>query len=324
MMHVRGDMKKLGLVMACVGSLAVAIGCGGNGASNNDQGVSVTFLGLFVGAPTPNDNQAAGPNVAQGNMGCSQMPNGLSGGYMTLGSIGSVPPSPIPGFVGLPQDPAGTLYSTIGVQNNMYGQFFRADRLLLEYYVPGASVQPPSTNVAVNFLVGPAESSQMAPGANGAGASTSGGGLRRPVVTSLPPSFAQVCNRTYVPTAIIPSAVREWLNFNRGQLPQAPFDLEIIMTISGLSSSGNRYETNAGMITLTVVDEISVEPPSGTATPGSSFGGTPTPVSTSVGGLSTLENSEGEGVEVESGDSQEDSLNAVFDTAVLVDGEGGE
>lgn len=315
-------MKKLGLILACVGSLAVAVGCGGGGASNNNQGVSVTFLGLFVGAPTPSSGTSTGTNQAQGTMGCSQMPNGLSGGYITLGSIGSVPATPIPGFVGLLQDPAGTLYATIGVQNNMYGQFYRADRLLLEYYVPGASVQPPSTNVAVNFLVGPAESSQSSAAAAGSG-STAGGGLRRPVVTSLPPSFSQVCNRSYAPTAIIPAPIREWLNFNRSQLPQAPFELEIIMTISGLSSSGNRYETNAGMITLTVVDETAVEPPDGTATPDSSTtpSATATPAPTAAGGLGTLDYSESAGSEEDSGDSQEDSLNQVFDTAVLVEGE---
>jgi hypothetical protein len=238
------------------------------------------------------------------------MPNGLSGGYLTLGSISSVPGTPIPGFVGFLQDPGGTLYATLGVQNNMYGQFFRADRLLLEYYVPGASVQPPSTNVAVNFLVGPAESSQSTVAA-GNSASTAGGGLRRPVVTSLPPSYSQVCNRSYVPTAIIPAPVREWLNFNRGQLPQAPFELEIIMTISGLSSSGNRYETNAGMITLTVVDETSVELPSST----------PTAVPTTAGSLGTLDYAASQETEVNSGESQEDSLNQVFDTAGLVEGE---
>ena len=93
------------------------------------------------------------------------------------------------------------------------------------------------------------------------------------------------------------------------------------MTISGLSSSGNRYETNAGMITLTVIDETAVEPPSGAPTPSSGSGTVATPVPTAAGGLGTLDYPASDESDVDTGNSQEDSLNQVFDTAVLVEGE---
>jgi hypothetical protein len=156
-------------------------------------------------------------------------------------------------------DPSGAVYAIVGIQNNMYGQVFRADRVLLDYYIPGASVQPPSTNVAVNMLAGPAES--------GLGSTTGGTAaqptpsLRKPIVTSLPPTFNQICNRAFAQVPIIPAPVREWLNFNSNQLPQAPFDLEVVVQLTGLSSGGNRYDTNEALFTLSVIPEIAVIPP---------------------------------------------------------------
>lgn len=268
-------MKHLRRLLIIVTPVLAIIGCGGNGASNNDQGVSVTLLGLFqTSTSTATTTGGTTGTTATNLTGCGQLPQPLSVGFITLGRTMPQPtatPSGSSGGTstsGLSTDPSGAVYAVLGLQNNLYGQAFRADRVLLEYHIPGASVQPPSTNVALNMLAGPAEAGTQggAVGAGGAGGSgvnagTSGtvtGGIRRPIVTSLPPTFNQICNRTFTQVPIIPSPIREWLVFNSNQLPEAPFELEIIITVTGLSSGGNRYDTNQGLFTMSVVPESSV------------------------------------------------------------------
>lgn len=269
-------MKKTVITCASLVGLIVALGCGGNGASNNDQGVSVSFLGLFASLPTSGAT-GGGTGGVVGTTGCAQLPTSISGGYISLGQTAvDAAATPAPVSSGLTVDPSGAVYAVVGLQNNLYGQFFRADRVLLEYYVAGAKVQPPSTNVAVNMLAGPAESGQNTTGTTGgttggtAGGTTAGGTtagnnspnatIRRPIVTSLPPAFNQVCNRSFASIPIVPSPILEWLNFNQAQLPGVPFDMEVIVKLSGLSSSGNRYETNAGAFSFTVISDIQVNP----------------------------------------------------------------
>ena len=302
------------LLIALIPSV-IMLGCGGNGASNNDQGISVSFLGLFQSATTSNAGGGAQNNLT----GCGQLPQPFSGGFISLGQTFLDPTAtPQPGFGGLSIDPSGAVYAIVGIQNNMYGQIFRADRVLLQYYVPGASVQPPSTNVAVNMLAGPAES--------GLGGIGFGGGVeeeetaadpRRPIVTSLPPSFNQICNRAFAQVPIIPAPVREWLNFNSNQLPEAPFDLEVVVQLTGLSSGGNRYDTNEALFTLSIIPEIPIIPP------------TPAPVTTTSESTSDSTSNATDAttlsVKDDSGSDSEaqglDELESAFETESVVKGE---
>jgi hypothetical protein len=247
------------IVLAFVSALA-ALGCGGNGASNNDQGISVSFLGLFQSTTSQNTGGGGGGGNNQNNLtGCGQLPQPLAAGYISVGQTFLTPTTtPQPGTEGLSVDPSGAVYAIVGIQNNMFGQVYRADRVLLEYYVPGSKIQPPSTNVAVSLLAGPAES----------GLGTSGQdtpSLRRPNITSLPPTFSQVCNRAFAQVPIIPAPVREWLIFNSNLLPEAPYDLEVVVSLTGLSSGGNRYDTNQGLFTISVIPEIDIVPPTPSA-----------------------------------------------------------
>ena len=304
-MHMKNVHK---LLIALIPSV-IMLGCGGNGASNNDQGISVSFLGLFQTATTSN----AGGGTQNNLTGCGQLPQPFSGGFISLGQTFLDPTAtPQPGFSGLSIDPSGAVYAIVGIQNNMYGQIFRADRVLLQYYVPGATVQPPSTNVAVNMLAGPAES--------GLGTITDGENgniLRKPVVTSLPPTFSQVCNRAFAQVPIIPAPVREWLNFNSNQLPEAPFDLEVVVQLTGLSSGGNRYDTNEALFTLSIIPEIPIIPP------------TPAPVTTTSESTSDSTSNATDAttlsVKDDSGSDNEaqglDELESAFETESVVKGE---
>lgn len=215
-------------------SMCAMIGCGGNGASNNDQGVAVTFLGVFDGSSsgTSNGTPVPTPTPSSTTNGCGDLPTTiLTGAMLNLDQASMIQ--------------NGTFLASIGLQNNLHGQFFRADRLLLEYFIPGSSVQPPSTTFALNLLAGPAEGREQ-------GGTDSTGGIRRPIVTSLPPSFRSNCNRAFAQVPLIPPAIFEWLAFNRNQLPATPFDMEVVITLTGLSSSGDRYDTNSGAFGIIV------------------------------------------------------------------------
>jgi hypothetical protein len=151
--------------------------------------------------------------------------------------------------------------AVVGIQNNLYGQAFRAERLLMDFYIPGASEQPPSTNVPISLIAGPAESAQNSVGgANNQNnqSQSASPGLRRPIFTSLPPSFSNLCNRALSQATIVPASIREWLNFNRDLLPPAPFKMEVVLRVSGLTSSGNRVETNETVLDVDVLPETYV------------------------------------------------------------------
>ncbi len=243
-------------------------GCGGNGAANNDQGMSVTMLGLFNsnrlslnnGGGAGGGAGGGGGNQTPGNQGCGQLPAGFSGGYIPLAASGSDPIVTVSDTVLSGIDISGSYVSVVGVQNNLYGQAFRAERLVVDYYIPGATTQPPSTSGAIFMIAGPAESaSQINNGANN-GARNVDPGLRRPLFTSLPPSFSNLCNRTLAQVTIVPQEIIEWLSFNRNELPTAPYAMEVTIRINGVSSAGDRFDTNDATYRFEVVPQSYISP----------------------------------------------------------------
>jgi hypothetical protein len=257
-MKARNLFKVITQGICFTGAAFVAISCGGNGASNNDQGMSVTLLGLFNSSRLTLNNNAGGQQQTLGSLGCGQLPGGFAGGYLQLGEIGPEPGGTVLETGGSGTDPAGGYLSVVGIQNNLYGQAYRGERLLLDYYVPGASVQPPSTTVPIYLVAGPAESAAQT--GNNAG-NTVDPGLRKPLFTSLPPSLSNLCNRSLQQVTIIPPAIREWLNFNRDLLPAAPYKMELTVQVSGLTSSGNRVDTNPVTLDFDVLPESYVAGP---------------------------------------------------------------
>lgn len=254
-------------------------GCGGNGAANNDQGVSVTLLGFYSALPqTPGVGNggggAGGGGAGFGNGAtCAAPTQPVNRIVLRLGTSGVEPGGSDDGSSVGNVDASSGATITVGIQNNLIGQFFRSDRMLLSYYIPGSSIQPPATNVPLTLLAGPAslgsaETQQGGAGGNGGGGNGGNAGSgqnnpRRPANTSLPPSFANVCNQGYGQTLIIPAAVREWINFHRDELPEPPYTMEAYVTVAGLSSSGNRIETNTQGIAVDILPETFVEPTDG-------------------------------------------------------------
>lgn len=260
-------------MIATLASALLMWGCGGNGAANNDQGVSVTLLGFYAALPDPSLNQNGGGNNVGGVGGfgnganCSVPTQPVNRILLRLGTSGDEPGGPGDGSTVGSTDASSGATITVGVQNNLIGQFYRADRMLLSYFIPGSSVQPPSTNVPLTLLAGPAslgtaqgQTGGNAGGGAGAGAGSNQNDPRRPANTSLPPSFGNVCNQGYAQTLIMPAAVREWINFHRDELPEPPYTMEAYVTVAGLSSGGNRIETNTQGIAVDVLPETFVEP----------------------------------------------------------------
>lgn len=252
MMKINARLLFLPLVAA---ASAWVLACGGNGAANNDQGVSVTLLGFFSGTT----GNLTGGGQTNSTNGCGGIPASLGRVVLRLGD--AIPETATGASGSNGTDPSSSYVVAIGVQNNLVGQYYRGDRLLLDYYIPGSSVQPPSTNVALSIFAGPASSGGSTSGGSGASSSSGSngsGGLRRPANTSLPPTFSSLCNQSYSVAAVIPASIREWLNFNRSALPEPPYSMEVYALVSGLSSSGNRYDTNTAVLHVDVLPEIFV------------------------------------------------------------------
>jgi len=234
--------------IACAASVII-LACGGNGAANNDQGVAVTFLGIYATpTPTPTPGGNGGGNGGGGgggniNQGCVQIPTPVAIASLVLGNSNT------------------RTNGVVGVQNNLSGQFFRADRIFLDYFIPGAALQPPSTNLLVTVFAGPAGAGSQGGGQGGGQAGGQAGGVvATPTpISSLPPTFNKNCNTAFALTSIVPAVITEWLNVNSASLPAAPYILEVTARITGISSSGKVYETNPAFLPIDVLPQGSAQ-----------------------------------------------------------------
>lgn len=211
-------------VIAFAAALLIS-GCGSSG-TNNDQGVAFTLLGFF-----PN-------TIIEDELpGCEEIPAGLLGVSVPLSSdtegVGST---------------GGTL-AVLGLQNNLSGQFIRTERVFLEYNIPGATRQPPSTSEVSTQTISPFN------GEDGEGSS---------INTTLPGGFAQAdCNKTYGQFWVVAPEVMQWISLNRNALPEPPFKGSVRVTVTGISSSGDRYTTNPADLEIVFTTDNVVIPSSG-------------------------------------------------------------
>ena len=207
-----------------------AIGCGDS--TSNDQGVSFTFLGWFIEI----DDEIVGVTT-------TAMP---ISGY----TESSDPEFGFPGFTAAPALLAG-------MSNNLTGQFIRVDRIHHEYYVPGASSQPPSTSVAVPTTLLPAPDG--APPASSLPASLDPDFVE-------PPAGAEdvFANIVFAGTDLVPSNVREFIVINKNQFPEPPFILVVTSYASGVTSAGNRYDSNRIEFEILVEPDVVITPTPGT------------------------------------------------------------
>lgn len=240
---------KLALQAAGVFTAVVAgvVGCGTS--SNNDQGVALTFLGYYA------DSGSTAP------ISSFQIPIGEATGETQLSgsstdtATGTVPSTSYQAFV--------------GVQNNLSSQAVRVDRLLLQYTVPGADAQPPTTTVPLGLVLGSSVSTSSTGGTSGTasqGSVAAGFGSSN---SSLPPGLnggGNVPSANVVSATLLPASIRAWLSLNRASLPEPPFHMEITGVVSGVTTAGDRLETNSQTILAEIVPETVVEPTEGSTT----------------------------------------------------------
>lgn len=213
---MRIDIKGLAKLLG-VFALLASVGCGG--ASSNDQGTSVTLLGTFQDAP---------------ESGSDDLPAGQTGAIVSLFDGNSASGNEDVGEVG------GVL-TYLGIQNNLSGQFYRTERVFLDYYIEGSGVQPPQTAMALSTVIGPSVPEQAAQGQNPAQEAGNG--------SSLPDIFDgdTVPNRTFAQTFVVPPSVMGYLNLNADAIFGARDTATMVVSISvtGLTSAGDRLETNS-------------------------------------------------------------------------------
>ena len=136
--------------------------------------------------------------------------------------------------------------STIGclvLSNNMTKVSIRTERINLSYSIPGASIQPPATSTSGTIVLGPEATA----------ANTS---------PAIPNKLALQAN-------VIPSAIREWISNHRNSLPPLPFSMDVMVSVTGVSTAGDQIITNDAFlqVNITKASKVgsSVTP---TATPG--------------------------------------------------------
>lgn len=233
--YYRGALSLISVV-----ALAM-IGCGT--ASNNDQGVSFTMLGYSIAnaSTTP----TSGTSIVQ----CSTVPN-LSGGVFALGSTAETSGS------------SGQVLAGVVVQNNLTTQFIRTQSVALQYIIPGASIQPPSTVVPYGSVVAKA------------------GGLFCGVVSIVPPQ------------------ILAWMSLNRNSLPETPFMLIVRGQVTGTTVAGDVLTSNPTDLGFNVVTDNVIPPVSATIPAGAVSGGEETVSGTETTTTDSGSDSSGSGTQI--------------------------
>lgn len=215
-------LKKLGKAVFISSSL-VLLGCGS--ATNNDQGTSFTNIGFFQTNP---DGEL--------EFDCEDWGIGLSGTEVGID------------FDTTNQMTSGGEWVYLGLLNNLGHQYIHIDRFYISYDIPGSSVTPPSTSIAKSFVMVP-------PVSKDAGSEdTQGTGLD----SSLPPSFASdACSIAMLSFPIVTGDVKSWIAFNKVNLPDVPFVLEASVYATGVTSGGDRVNTNVGTLPIYIISNSS-------------------------------------------------------------------
>lgn len=221
-----GNMKSIKKGLSLVGVSALLFVMGGcGGGTNNDQGVSFTFLGYS--APDVNGDQlldcAAGQPLA-------------SGAIAPLSDGGSES-----------QGDTQFVAANAQLQNNLTSQFIRLERVFLTFYIPGASAQPPSTTAAVGKVI----ASGVGAGADSAASGTTG------------------CAKVF----IVPPEIYQWINLNRSYLPEPPFAMEVTSYFTGMTSAGDRLDSNEILFDVTFTPDAIIPPTVGEGDGGVVAGG---------------------------------------------------
>lgn len=218
------QLKKLSALMLALGM----VGCGGGGA-NNDAGMSFTLNGF----------------------------NGTQNNLCSATTFISAVALPISGGSVSEQSGAVGAFSCANLQNNLVTQSVRVDRAMMRYFVAGAASQPPSTVTALGIVLGAASGNTSLPNGNGSQPGTKPGGTLPSGGTGSSGSGGSGSGapRATAGFAVVPAAVAEWISSHRSELPPRPFEMIASVTVSGITSAGNRIETNELPLSVIVTED---------------------------------------------------------------------
>lgn len=229
---------KTRIIALAVTAILAGVGLYGCGTStNNDQGVSFTLLGFFSEFPDEGS-------------GCVDLPAGQVGVIAPLSS----------GETENGQNASGVL-TIMGLQNNLSQVFVRTERIFIDYYIEGASMQPPSTTQTTSVIMSPAVDADEE-GSSGEEQSTT---TISPFDSSLPPGWGGVsCSRNFAQFFIVPPDISAWVNLHRASLPEAPFVMTAIVKVTGVTSAGDRLTTNEAAFDVHFRPDVVIPPTNST------------------------------------------------------------
>ena len=239
-------MRRLFQVTILTG-LLVAAGTAlhGCGSANNDQGMSFTLVGYNA---VTTANKCDPTTFVTG----IEMP--INGGSATETTTN---PSAV--------------YLCMTLQNNMSSVGIRIDHVFHQFYIEGASIQPPDSSAPLSIVLGPSAVEAT---------TTASSGISQPPASSLPPGF-NVANSATVGFIAIPAEVRSWIALNKNSLPETPFTMSVSHTVTGVTTSGDRLDTNTAALFVVVTPDIIIPPSEGSGSDSDSGSGTtPTPTPT--------------------------------------------
>ena len=126
------------------------------------------------------------------------------------------------------------------MRNNMTTQGIRTDRMYYDFRIPGASEQPPSTSVAFTGVLDPITDGTTTGGTTGLSAT----GIN-------------------IGAQLLPPQILEWMNLNRASLPEPPFQMEGTYYVSGITTAGDRLDSNTVNLAFFVTEDNIIGPTSG-------------------------------------------------------------
>lgn len=125
------------------------------------------------------------------------------------------------------------------VRNNMTSQGVRADRMFYSFNIPGASEQPSNTSAPFTAVLDP-----ISVGEQSDEDELAATGLN-------------------IGAQLLPPQILEWMNLNRGSLPEPPFTVEGTYYVSGITTSGDRLDSNVVNMNFVVTEDNIISPTPG-------------------------------------------------------------
>jgi hypothetical protein len=77
---------------------------------------------------------------------------------------------------------------------------------------------------------------------------------------SLPPGFENIPNDRQLSAFVLPPEIMTWLNLNRSSLPEPPYSITIDAYGTGISTAGNRLDTNSLATSVTILPDVFLNP----------------------------------------------------------------